>query len=291
MTSSAARMTRYAATRATATRCFQSTRPARRASPSGWAPPARLPYSSRHPPSARRPSHSARQGSAAIALVAMDRRAAGAGACPDRLGAGLTFGRRRPPFEQKMQDRAERVDVGALVHPGRRRRRPAPAPCSPWFRPPSPPGRPPHRSRSTAATPQSISSTSPNGPSMMFCGLRSRWRIRWRGRRPPSRRLDRTCAAAPPADGSAARDLVEPPALHSPHGVEGAAVGQSPDVVHRHDAGMLQRGEDFRLRSAAGPPPSADPRRAQRLERHVPAEQRDRARGRRCPYRPGRAGL
>jgi hypothetical protein len=41
--------------------------------------------------------------------------------------------------------------------------------------------------------------------------------------------------------------LVESSALHQLHGVEHAAIGQSTDVMHRDDAGMLQLGNDFRL--------------------------------------------
>lgn len=49
--------------------------------------------------------------------------------------------------------------------------------------------------------------------------------------------------------GPLARVLVEPCALHELHHVEDAPVGERPDVVHGHDAGVLEARQHARLRA------------------------------------------
>ena len=102
-------------------------------------------------------------------------------------------------------------------------------------------------SESDLRHPQSSTSTSPNGrPSRSRASGRGA-RRRERGRTPPSRRCARRCAGARSTPAIRPAQLVEPPAAHELHDVEGAAVGEDADVVHRHDARVLEAGEDARL--------------------------------------------
>src|SRR5882672_1071007 len=99
-------------------------------------------------------------------------------------------------------------------------------------------------SRRIFARPQSITRTSPKGPTMMFAGFRSRWRT--------------------------PRALANATAFDKFHGVENAAVRECSDVVHGHDAGMFETREDTRFADQTIGEIACGSREIQNFQRHAP---------------------
>src|ERR1051325_3968451 len=106
----------------------------------------------------------------------------------------------------------------------------------------------------TATTPQSITSTAPNSPTITFCGLRSRCttsfahatdvvhRDHLADAREDAQRIGHAALLAQPA--------VQPRAAHELHRVVEASVRQRAGIVDGNDSGMLEAGDDARLRAA-----------------------------------------
>ena len=97
------------------------------------------------------------------------------------------------------------------------------------------------------ATPQSITITSPNDPTMTLFGLEIAMdeasRVRERDRLADALEEPKPLGRV----GDAAQVIAKRAPADTLHDIEESPVGQPPEIVNGDDAGMLERGEDARL--------------------------------------------
>ena len=100
----------------------------------------------------------------------------------------------------------------------------------------------------TLASPQSMTWTSPNAPTMTFAGFRSRWMTPWAWAYPTAWQTCSNTATNRPrsaaGSGRSREQVVQGAALDQLHGQERPAVGQGADLVDRRDAGVLELAGD-----------------------------------------------